>query len=124
MDSNLVSSIARLRRTENLHILLWLLKDTCWVLDLQIFGLLMIVPTVLVAAWITVRSRFHRAELIHNLAVCLWLCANSIWMIGEFFFKDTTRPYAVVFFTGGLIVLSFHYVPILVKIISGILRRQ
>src|ERR1041384_7545529 len=101
--------IERFRRTENLHILLWLMKDTCWVQDYKIAGLIMIVPTISVAVWLTLRMRELREEFIHNLAVCFWLMANSVWMVGEFFFNDSTRPFSLLFFAAGLLTLAIHY---------------
>ena len=101
----------RIRSTENLHILLWLIKDTCWVQDYHVLGLIMIVPTITVAVFLTARTRKIKEEFIHNLAIVFWLCANSVWMIGEFFYNDTTRPYALVFFGLGLITLALHYIP-------------
>lgn len=99
----------RLRSFENLHIVLWLLKDTCWVLDYKIPGMVMIVPTVTVALYITWLSRASSAELAHNLAVVCWICANSIWMVGEFFYNDTLRPVATVFFVLGLVMVAVYY---------------
>jgi hypothetical protein len=101
----------KIRSTENLHILLWLIKDTCWVQDYRVLGVCMIAPTIAVAVFLTVRTRKIREEFIHNLAVVLWLCANSVWMIGEFFYEDTTRPYALIFFALGLLTLAVHYLP-------------
>lgn len=101
----------RIRGTENLHILLWIVKDTCWVQDYRLAGVLMILPTISVAIYLTAQARAQRDEFIHNLAVVFWLCANSVWMIGEFFFDDHTRTYALVFFGIGLLTLAFHYLP-------------
>ncbi len=101
----------RIRSTENLHILLWLIKDTCWVQGYELAGVIMIIPTIFVAIFLTLRTRNVREEFIHNLAVVFWLCANSVWMVGEFFYDDSTRPYAVVFFALGLVTLAVHYVP-------------
>ena len=101
----------KLRGTENLHILLWIIKDTCWVQDYKLLGVGMIFPTIAVAIYLTIRARLQREELIHNIAVCFWLCANSVWMIGEFFFEDQTRSYALVFFALGLLALALHYLP-------------
>lgn len=98
-----------MREYENLHIVMWLLKDTCWVLDFKIPGLIMIFPTILVAIHITWLYRNNRSELFHNLAVVTWICANSVWMIGEFFFNDTLRPIATVFFVLGLLLVSTYY---------------
>lgn len=98
-----------LRQYENLHILLWLVKDTCWITDFKIGGMIMIVPTFLAAIHIAYITRNRMPEFFHNIAVCCWIIANGIWMVGEFYFEDTTRPYATVFFAFGVIVLAFYY---------------
>jgi len=97
------------RNGENLHILFWLLKDLCWVMDARVAGLVLVAPTVCVAVWICWRSRSDRSGFVHALAVVLWILANSTWMIGEFFLADGTRPYAIGLFVLGLMVLAFHY---------------
>jgi hypothetical protein len=112
-----------IRSTENLHILLWIFKDSCWCFDLKLAGVGMILPTLIVAGLITWRMRDNREELTHNVAVFLWICANSVWMIGEFYFNDTTRPYALVFFVLGLIVLASHYVPRWVRSAMALTRK-
>lgn len=98
-----------LRKFENLHIALWLVKDTFWVLDFRILGVIMIFPTLLLAFYITYMFRKQVSDLFHNLAVCFWIMANTTWMIGEFFFDDTLRPYATVFFILGLIIIACYY---------------
>ncbi|MEZ4756560.1 MAG: hypothetical protein R2817_07030 [Flavobacteriales bacterium] len=98
------------RNGENLHILLWLLKDLCWVMDLRVAGLLLVAPTIGVAFWICWRWRLVRSEFVHALAVVLWILANSTWMIGEFYLEDRTRPVAILFFMLGLLVLAGHYI--------------
>lgn len=99
----------KIRKTENFHILLWLLKDLCWVADFKVAGMIMIVPTIIVAVYITWISRKSYPELMHNIAVVSWICANSAWMTGEFFFNDGTRPAATAFFVTGLLVIGFYY---------------
>ena len=98
-----------IRKFENLHIAFWLVKDTCWVLDFRILGVIMIIPTLFLAFYITYKFRKHVSELFHNLAVCLWIMANTTWMLGEFFFDDTFRPYSTVFFIGGLLIIAYYY---------------
>ena len=68
----------------------------------------MIVPTIIVAIWLLIKSKENQTDLFHNAAVCCWISANSTWMIGEFFFKDTLRPYAIGFFIIGIIILAFY----------------
>ncbi|HLP22109.1 MAG TPA: hypothetical protein VK174_17465 [Chitinophagales bacterium] len=111
-ENSLLKSI---REYENMHIALWLVKDSCWVASasypwLRVPGMIMIVPTLLVAIFITWRARNDQADVFHNIAVCLWICANATWMIGEFFYDDTTRPIAMAFFAAGLIVVAVYYV--------------
>ena len=101
--------LTKIRKFENMHIALWLLKDTCWVLTWRMAGMFMIVPTLCVAVYITWKMKEHRAELFHNLAVCLWITANSVWMFGEFFYDDGTRPYAIVFFIAGILCIAYYY---------------
>jgi len=101
--------ISSIRKFENLHIACWLIKDTCWVMDIRSLGIIMIFPTLFLAFYITYKFRKLLAELYHNLAVCLWIMANTIWMIGEFFFDDTLRPYSIVFFIAGLLLIFYFY---------------
>lgn len=102
-----------LRANENFHILLWLVKDLCWVLDLKTAGLVMIIPTVAMAIHIAWRTRSDVGELLHSVAVVLWIMANGTWMIGEFYFQDGTRPLAASFFAAGLACVAWYYVVIL-----------
>lgn len=68
----------------------------------------MIAPTVTIAFYLMYRSRKIRSELYHNVAVCMWIMANSTWMMGEFMDKDL-RGVAVVLFVIGLITLGVYY---------------
>lgn len=103
-----------LRRIENLHIFLWLIKDTCWAMVWKPGGIIMIVPTVSVAFYLLYHSRNSRTELFHNVAVCMWILANSTWMIGEFMNKDL-RAAAVGLFAIGLFTLVIYYALFYVK---------
>ena len=105
------SFFQNIREYENLHIALWLVKDTCWCLSqnlpfMKLPGMLMIIPTLFVAVDITLRSRKELSDLFHNTAVCLWISANATWMTGEFFYEDSFRPFAMIFFVAGLIVVD------------------
>lgn len=101
--------VDRLRRFENLHIAFWLVKDFCWIQDWKWAGTCMILPTLGMALYITYLSRTDRKELAHNLAVVCWICANVVWMLGEFYWNDTTRPQASLFFALGIMVLAWYY---------------
>jgi hypothetical protein len=98
------------RWIENGHIFLWLLKDTCWATVWKPGGIFMIFPTLSVAIYILWRSRHHRAEFFHNLAICLWISANSVWMVSEFLGVDKEyKKYAVMIFAVGIALLCFYY---------------
>jgi len=107
-----------IRKFENLHIACWLLKDTFWVLDMRVLGVIMVFPTLFLAFFITVKFRKIISEFYHNLAVCFWIMANTIWMIGEFFYDDSLRPFAIIFFISGLIILIVYYVFIYRKLVA------
>ncbi|HRO43039.1 MAG TPA: hypothetical protein PL009_09405 [Flavipsychrobacter sp.] len=96
------------RWIENGHIFLWLIKDTCWALEYKVGGVLMIFPTIIVAFYILWKSWNVRSEVFHNGAVCIWIIANSAWMIGEFLLHDT-RPVAATLFALGLVLLIYYY---------------
>lgn len=101
---------ARFRKLENLHILFWLAKDLCWCLVFKPLGIIMIVPTLTVAFYIAWRSRNIVAELTHNIAIALWIIANSIWMISEFMKVDEqVKPFCIIPFSLGLLVLLYYY---------------
>jgi hypothetical protein len=72
-------------------------------------ALAMILPTFIFAIFISYQSRFSKSELFHNLAVLCWIIANSVWMIGEFFFKDGLKGIALTFFVLGLLLVGYFY---------------
>lgn len=113
-DQPVYSIPARFRWIENMHIFLWLLKDICWALDLKILGMIMIIPALSVAIGIAWQTRKITSELFHNLAVILWISANSLWMVGEFYGFDEgtwgTRHLALFPFGLGIAILLYFYI--------------
>ena len=99
----------RLSRFDNMHILFWLIKDMSWCLMSKTIGTVMIAPTIAVALIILVRSREHLTSFVHNLAVLFWISANSLWMLGEMYCQDCTKPYAIWLFSAGMGVLTIYY---------------
>ncbi len=115
-DNKIYSIPARFRKVENMHILLWLLKDACWAMNLRLPGVIMIIPTLTVAILITWQTRHVTSELIHNLAVDFWITANCMWMVGEFYHWDENligpyglRQFALLPFAIGLLILGAYY---------------
>lgn len=103
---------ARFRRTENLHIVFWLLKDLCWATLSKTCGVIMIVPTIGAALLITWQTRRIKSELLHNLAVVFWILANGYWMITEFYYPedDSLRYYTVIPFSIGIVIIAYYYI--------------
>jgi hypothetical protein len=105
------------RMMENLHIVFWLFKDLAWCLLWRPLGIVMIVPTLAIAVIIAWRTRHMVSELCHNVAITVWIAANSYWMISEFFHFDealvfnnfTYKNLAVIPFTLGILILAFYY---------------
>jgi len=108
---------SRFRRLENLHIVFWLFKDISWCMNWRELGIIMVVPTLAVAIYISWRTRKLKSELAHNLAVTFWISANSYWMISEFFGFDETpiwngyegKHLAIIPFLIGVLILGWYY---------------
>lgn len=107
----------RYRKMENLHIVFWLFKDIGWCLIWQPLGISMIFPTLIISIVIAWRTRHLMSELCHNLAISLWITANSYWMISEFFHFDdhklintlTFKHLTLIPFSLGVILLAYYY---------------
>lgn len=105
------------RKMENLHIVFWLFKDVAWCMGFEWLGTIMILPTLVISIVIAYRTRKYVSELCHNLAITLWIGANSFWMISEFFHFDHLtiwgameyKHLALIPFTAGILVLAFYY---------------
>ncbi len=102
---------------ENLHIVFWIFKDIGWCLIWKPLGIVMIFPTLIISIIIAYRTRHMIAELCHNLAITLWILANSYWMSVEFLGMDATTVYhditfkhlALIPFLSGVTCLAYYY---------------
>jgi hypothetical protein len=107
----------RFRKMENLHIVFWLFKDVSWCMIWRPLGIAMIFPTILIAIVIAWRTRQYMSELCHNIAIAVWITANSYWMVSEFFHFDATIVYgvitykylAIIPFSIGILLLAYYY---------------
>lgn len=101
---------AKYRKTENLHIVFWLLKDLSWAMLWKPVGLIMIIPTITAALLITYQTRHIKSEFLHNLAVDFWIIANAYWMLAEFYSQnDTLRYFTIIPFSIGIIIIFYYY---------------
>ncbi|MES2005649.1 MAG: hypothetical protein V4450_14115 [Bacteroidota bacterium] len=115
-DENYVIPL-RYRKMENLHIVFWLFKDVAWCMIWRPLGIAMIFPTLIISIVIAWRTRQYMSELCHNLAITIWISANSYWMVSEFlrfdtyplFGEFTYKHLALVPFSIGILILGFYY---------------
>ena len=107
----------RYRKMENLHIVFWLFKDIAWCMIWRPLGIAMIFPTMIISILIAWRTRNIVSEWCHNIAITVWISANSYWMISEFFKFDsipimgevTYKHLAMIPFSIGILILVFYY---------------
>ena len=102
------SGLTHASRFDNVHVLLWLIKDTCWMLEWRVFGCLMIAPTIAVAIYLAVRSAGEQVFWI-NLAICFWITANAYWMVCEFVDRVEIKNYAGFPFAIGFLCVAIFY---------------
>ena len=106
------------RRMENLHIVFWIFKDIGWCMGFTLLGITMIVPTLIISIIIAWRTRQIVSELCHNIAITVWISANSFWMCTEFFKVDyvpigyglTVKNLAMIPFLIGMFILGYYYI--------------
>lgn len=103
----------RIKRHENLHIVFWLIKDSCWMLEFKWLGIAMVIPTLLIAGIIVYFSR-KTNDLYINLSIFFWICANSFWMFIEFFTNGEHKFLAAYPFALGFIFVGIYYYKTLV----------
>jgi len=106
------------RRMENLHIVFWIFKDIGWCMGFTLLGITMIIPTLIISIIIAWRTRQIVSELCHNIAITVWISANSFWMCTEFFKVDnvligygfTLKHLAMIPFLIGMLILAYYYI--------------
>ncbi len=97
------------KQLDNFHIVLWLIKDVFWVKELQLWGVLMIIPTVGVAVVLTIQSIVQKQGFYPNFAILCWMIADSTWMADEFFILDI-EWITLGLFGLGIISMIYSYV--------------
>ena len=106
------------RKMENLHIVFWIFKDIGWCMNFKWLGIFMIIPTMIISIVIAWRTRKVVSELCHNLAITVWITANSFWMCTEFFGVDhiviyetySIKHLAVIPSLIGVLILAYYYI--------------
>jgi len=78
----------------------------------------MVVPTVIIAAFIVVMTR-KTVDIFINLAILSWICANSFWMYVEFFTTGELKLWASIPFSLGFIFVGIYYYKTLISKVSS-----
>ena len=94
---------------ETVHIPLWLAKDLCWLMTFKTFGLVMAIPTNIVAIVMAIITRKDRDRFLPNVAIIFWIVANTNWMLAEFY-NLNTKDSSLYPFVLGLLVFGFYLV--------------
>lgn len=100
--------LEKIKKYENLHIVFWLVKDSCWMLEFKMLGIAMVIPTLTISGIIVFAARKSNDVFI-NLAIFLWIIANSVWMFIEFFNHGEHKALAAVPFAIGFIFVGIFY---------------
>jgi hypothetical protein len=80
-------------------------------LQWEILGIVMIIPTVTVAIIIAIKCfKDKDDEFWINLAICFWIAANSYWMICEFVLREDIKDYAGIPFVAGMLSVLWFYI--------------
>ena len=106
--------VERIKKYESLNVVFWLIKDSCWMLQLKWLGIIMVVPTVTIATFIVFIS-WKTADRFINMAILCWIVANSYWMYDEFFTSGQHKLLVSFPFALGFIFIGIFYYQILVK---------
>lgn len=80
-------------------------------LELRVLGAFMVVPAVILAIYIMIRT-LNDPEFYINAAILCWIIANSYWMMVEFFFDDRGRLLASIPFLAGFVFVGLYYLKI------------
>src|SRR6185369_9528908 len=98
----------KIRKYESMHIVFWLIKDTCWMLELKWLGAIMMVPTLFLAAYLIYKT-WLMIDVYINTAILFWIMANSFWMMMEFFNDNQLKYFASIPFGLGFVFVGVFY---------------
>jgi hypothetical protein len=99
---------------ETIHIPLWLLKDLCWLMTYRSLGVVMAIPTIVVALMMVSVTYGDRDRFLPNLSIAFWILANASWMFDEFFSLGI-RSYCLYPFLAGILVFLIYVLLKLIK---------
>jgi hypothetical protein len=99
----------KIRKYESMHIVFWLMKDTCWMLELKVLGAIMIAPTLFLAVYLILKTA-RTKDVYINTAIFFWILANSFWMLMEFFNNNHYKNFAAIPFSIGFMFVGVFFI--------------
>ncbi|MFN0203897.1 MAG: hypothetical protein ACKVTZ_20420 [Bacteroidia bacterium] len=93
---------------DGFHLLLWLIKDTLWVMGFKNATLFMVFPTLTYTFYLLYKNYQDKDFFILYLAILCWLLGNSAWIINDFWLQNQYDKVCYVFFFLGIAVSIFH----------------
>jgi hypothetical protein len=112
-----MNPLSKIRHFENFHIFLWLIKDSCWLMEWKLGGTIAFFPAIAMAIFIVYHTRKNKLALLVNLSVLCWISANSCWMFFEFY-SLLSKEIAFAFFALGMIFILTYFYFLFVKKLS------
>lgn len=106
--SKYMDLLDKIRKYESMHIVFWLIKDACWMLELKWLGASMMVPTLFLAVYIIYKT-LGTKDVYLNAAILFWIAANSFWMMMEFFNDSEFKYFASIPFGIGFLFIGIFY---------------
>jgi hypothetical protein len=100
--------IDKIRKYENLHIVFWLIKDSCWMMEFKWLGTFIMFPTLFLAVYLLLKT-LKTNDFYINAAILCWITANSFWMLMEFFNNNQNKLLAAIPFGLGLLFVAIFY---------------
>ena len=97
------------------HILLWLLKDTLWVMSFKYLAIAMIIPTVLYTLYILKLNYQQKFYFFNYLAILFWLLGNSFWILNDFLFNQKYVWVCYILFSIGIVILLLQLLTKLIR---------
>jgi hypothetical protein len=104
----------KIRKFESMHVVFWLIKDTCWMLEFKWLGAIMMFPTLFLAVYLIYKT-LHTKDVYINAAIFFWILANSFWMMMEFFNNNHYKYYSAIPFALGFVFVGLFYFKSFIK---------
>lgn len=95
---------------DSIHLLLWLIKDTVWVMGFKHIAIFMIFPTVGYTCFLLYKNYSDQNYFILYSAILCWLLGNSAWILNDFLFDNKYNKVSYLFFALGILITCYQII--------------